>query len=64
MSSVSHAKHRQIREIGEIRVRIKQRKIHVKKIFGLLLPFGQWAYGESRGQKNNSWSKKICVLRQ
>ena len=32
MTSVSHAKHRQIREIGEIRVRIKQRKIHVKKI--------------------------------
>ena len=38
MTSVSHAKHRQIREIGEIRVRIKQRKIHVKKYSGYYFP--------------------------
>ena len=42
----------------------KTKKDPREKIFGLLLPFGQWAYGESRVQKNNSWSKKICVLRQ
>ena len=35
MTSVSHAKHRQIREI---RVRIKQRKIHVKKYSGYYFP--------------------------
>ena len=35
---MSHAKHRQIREIGEIRVRIKQRKIHVKKYSGYYFP--------------------------
>ena len=38
MTSVSHAKHRQIREIGEILVRIKQRKIHVKKYSGYYFP--------------------------
>ena len=37
MTSVSHAKHRQIRE-SEIRVRIKQRKIHVKKYSGYYFP--------------------------
>ena len=37
-TSVSHAKHRQIREIGEIRVRIKQRKIHMKKYSGYYFP--------------------------
>ena len=38
MTSVSHAKHWQIREICEIRVRIKQRKIHVKKYSSYYFP--------------------------
>ena len=35
-----------IREIGEIRVQI------IFVLSALLPPFGQWAYGESRVQKN------------
>ena len=43
-------------------------------VFGLLLPFGQWAYGESRVQKNSNmwfigwtritWIKRIVVFKK
>ena len=43
-------------------------------LFGLLLPFGQWAYGESRVQKNSNmwfigwtritWIKRIFVFKK
>ena len=57
MTSVSHAKHwrRSVRSVRSVCV--KESKISVNKIFVLfvrLLPFGQWAYGESRVQKRYS----------
>ena len=48
------------RSVRSVRsVCVKESKISVNKIFVLfvrLLPFGQWAYGESRVQKiSNMW---------
>ena len=62
MTSVSHAKHWQIREICEIRVRIKQRKIHVKKYSGYYFPSvsGPTANLVFKNRERNAANKNPC----